>query len=104
MDTKSKSINKEKESKSDIKKEKNNIKKSFKNNTNTKFIIYILTVITLVTTILSGLEVKDNLIYVIPDRIYTQTQVAEKIYDYTNLAQNYSLYYKSSTYTDDTNM
>lgn len=103
MDTKSKSINKEKESKSDIKKEKNNIKKSFKNNTNTKFIIYILTVITLVTTILSGLEVKDNLIYVIPDRIYTQTQVAEKIYDYTNLAQNYSLYYKSSTYTDDKN-
>lgn len=103
MDTKSKSINKEKESKSDIKKEKNNIEKSFKNNTNTKFIIYILTVITLVTTILSGLEVKDNLIYVIPDRIYTQTQVAEKIYDYTNLAQNYSLYYKSSTYTDDKN-
>ena len=103
MDTKLKSINKEKESKSDIKKEKNNIKKSFKNNTNTKFIIYILTVITLVTTILSGLEVKDNLIYVIPDRIYTQTQVAEKIYDYTNLAQNYSLYYKSSTYTDDKN-
>ncbi|MDU4884600.1 histidine kinase dimerization/phospho-acceptor domain-containing protein [uncultured Clostridium sp.] len=103
MDTKSKSINKEKESKSDIKKEKNNIKKSFKNNTNTKFIIYILTVITLVITILSGLEVKDNLIYVIPDRIYTQTQVAEKIYDYTNLAQNYSLYYKSSTYTDDKN-
>ena len=103
MDTKSKSINKEKESKSDIKKEKNNIKKSFKNNTNTKFIIYILTVITLVTTILSGLEVKDNLIYVIPERIYTQTQVAEKIYDYTNLAQNYSLYYKSSTYTDNKN-
>lgn len=103
MDTKSKSINKEKESKSDIKKEENNIKKSFKNNTNTKFIIYILTVITLVITILSGLEVKDNLIYVIPDRIYTQTQVAEKIYDYTNLAQNYSLYYKSSTYTDDKN-
>ena len=103
MDTKSKSINKEKESKSDIKKEKNSIKKSFKNNTNTKFIIYILTVITLVITILSGLEVKDNLIYVIPDRIYTQTQVAEKIYDYTNLAQNYSLYYKSSTYTDDKN-
>ncbi|MDU2491933.1 MAG: histidine kinase dimerization/phospho-acceptor domain-containing protein [Clostridium celatum] len=103
MDTKSKSINNEKESKLDIKKEKNNIKKSFKNNTNTQFIIYILTVITLVTTILSGLEVKDNLIYVIPDRIYTQTQVAEKIYDYTNLAQNYSLYYKSSTYTDNKN-
>lgn len=103
MDTKSKSINNEKESKLDIKKEKNNIKKSFKNNTNTQFIIYILTVITLVTTILSGLEVKDNLIYVIPERIYTQTQVAEKIYDYTNLAQNYSLYYKSSTYTDNKN-
>ena len=78
MDTKSKSINNEKESKLDIKKEKNNIKKSFKNNTNTQFIIYILTVITLVTTILSGLEVKDNLIYVIPERIYTQTQVAKK--------------------------
>lgn len=103
MDTKSKSINKEKENKSDIKKEKNNIRKLFKNKDSTQYIIYILTVITLVTTILSGLEVKDNLIYVIPDRIYTQTQVAEKIYDYTNLAQNYSLYYKSSTYTDDKN-
>lgn len=100
MDTKSKSINKDKENKLDIKKEKNNIGKLFKNKENTQYIVYILTVITLVSTILLVLEVKDNLIYVIPDRIYTQTQVAEKIYDYTNLAQNYSLYYKSSTYTE----
>lgn len=100
MDTKSKNINNDKENKLDIEKEKSNIRKLFKNKDSTQYIIYILTVITLVTTILSGLEVKDNLIYVIPDRIYTQTQVAEKIYDYTKLAQNYSLYYKSSTYTE----
>ena len=100
MDIKSKNINNDKENKLDIEKEKSNIRKLFKNKENTNYIIYIITVITLVTTILSGLEVKDNLIYVIPDRIYTQTQVFEKIYDYTKLAQNYSLYYKSSTYTE----
>ena len=100
MDIKSKNINNDKENKLNIKKEKGSSRKLFSDNSNRKYIVYILTVITLVTTILSGLEVKDNLIYVIPDRIYIQTQVAEKIYDYTNLSQNYSLYYKSSTYTE----
>ena len=66
MDTKSKSINNEK-NKLDIKKEKNNSMKLFKVNRNKKHMIYILTVITLVSTILSGLEVRDNLRYVIPD-------------------------------------
>ena len=79
MDTKSKNINREEENKLDIKKEKSNSKRTFKKNSNKKYIIYILTVIVLVTAILSGLEVKDNLGYVIPDRIYTQTQVAGNI-------------------------
>ncbi|MEE0933412.1 MAG: hypothetical protein U0L64_10475, partial [Clostridium sp.] len=71
MDTKSKNINNGKEDKLDIKKEKSNSKIKFNVNSNKKYIIYILIVITLVTTILSGLEVKDNLGYVIPDKIYT---------------------------------
>lgn len=99
MDTKSKNINREEENKLDIKKEKSNSKRTFKKNSNKKYIIYILTVIVLVTAILSGLEVKDNLGYVIPDKIYTQTEVADNISYYTSLVEKYSLYYKSSTYT-----
>ncbi|MBQ8999152.1 MAG: GHKL domain-containing protein [Clostridium sp.] len=101
MDIKSKNINDGEENKLDIKKEKGNSRKLFNNKGNTQYIIYILTVITLVTTILSGLEVKDNLGYVIPDRVYTQTEVAENIQNYTNLVEDYSLYYKSSKYTKD---
>ena len=99
MDTKSKNINREEENKLDIKKEKSNSKRTFKKNSNKKYIINILTVIVLVTAILSGLEVKDNLGYVIPDKIYTQTEVADNISYYTSLVEKYSLYYKSSTYT-----
>ena len=95
MDTKSKNINREEENKLDIKKEKSNSKRTFKKNSNKKYIIYILTVIVLVTAILSGLEVKDNLGYVIPDRIYTQTQVAGNIDDYTNLVEKYKPIIKS---------
>lgn len=101
MDIKSKNINDGEENKLDIKKEKSNTRKSFNKKENIQYIIYILTVITLVTTILSGLEVKDNLGYVIPDRVYTQTEVAENIQNYTNLVEDYSLYYKSSKYTKD---
>ena len=101
MDTKSKNINNGKEDKLDIKKEKSNSKIKLNVNSNKKYIIYILIVITLVTTILSGLEVKDNLGYVIPDKIDTQTEVAANIDDYTNLVEKYSLYYKSSSYTKD---
>lgn len=101
MDIKSKNINDGEENKLDIKKEKSNTRKLFNKKENIQYIIYILTVITLVTTILSGLEVKDNLGYVIPDRVYTQTEVAENIQNYTNLVEDYSLYYKSSKYTKD---
>ena len=101
MDTKSKNINDGEENKLDIKKEKSTSRKLFNKKENIQYIIYILTVITLVTTILSGLEVKDNLGYVIPDRVYTQTEVAENIQNYTNLVEDYSLYYKSSKYTKD---
>ena len=101
MDTKSKNINDGEENKLDIKKEKSTSRKLFKKKGNKQYIIYILTVITLVTTILSLLEVRDNLRYIIPDRVYTQTQVAENIQNYTNLVENYSLYYKSSSYTKD---
>ena len=99
MGIKLKNINREEENKLDIKKEKSNSKRTFKKNSNKKYIIYILTVIVLVTAILSGLEVKDNLGYVIPDKIYTQTEVADNISYYTSLVEKYSLYYKSSTYT-----
>lgn len=101
MDIKSKNINDGEENKLDIKKEKSNSRKLFKKKGNTQYIIHILTVITLATTILSGLEVKDNLGYIIPDRIYTETQVAENIQNYINLVEDYSLYYKSSSYTKD---
>ena len=100
MDTKSKNIN-EGEKKLDIKKGKNNSRKLFNKKWNNHYIIYIFTVITLVITILSGAEIKDNLGYVIPDRVYTQTQVAGNIQDYTSLVEDYSLYYKSSNYTKD---
>ena len=100
MDTKSKNINEE-EKKLDIKKGKNNSRKLFNKKWNNHYIIYIFTVITLVITILSGAEIKDNLGYVIPDRVYTQTQVAGNIQDYTSLVEDYSLYYKSSNYTKD---
>lgn len=100
MDTKSKNINEE-EKKLDIKKVTSNSKKSFEKKWYNHYIVYILTVITLVITILSGSEIKDNLGYVIPDRVYTQTQVAGNIQDYTRLVEDYSLYYKSSSYTKD---
>ena len=100
MDTKSKNINEE-EKKLDIKKGTSNSKKSFEKKWYNHYIVYILTVITLVITILSGSEIKDNLGYVIPDRVYTQTQVAGNIQDYTRLVEDYSLYYKSSSYTKD---
>lgn len=99
MDIKSKNINDGEENKLDIKKEKSNGRKLFKMKGNKQYIIYILTAIILVITILSALEVKDNLGYVIPDRVYTQTQVAGNIQNYTNLVEDYSLYYKSSSYT-----
>lgn len=100
MDTKSKNINEE-EKKLDIKKGTSNSRKLFEKKWYNHYIIYILTVITLVITILSGSEIKDNLGYVIPDRVYTQTQVAGNIQDYTSLVEDYSLYYKSSSYTKD---
>ena len=105
MDTKSKNINSENDKLENIeledaKKEskKENRKKLFKSIKHEKTIFYILTLVLLTTTILSGLEIKDNLIFVIPDRIYTQTQVADNINAYTNLIRDYSLYYKSDKY------
>jgi len=83
------------------KSEKSKRKNIFKGNKLESSIIYIITAIVLTTTILSLLEVKDNLGYVVPDRIYTQTQVAGNINEYTNLVERYSLYYKSPNYTKD---
>lgn len=104
MDTKSKNTNEENISEEEIrisgKKEKNN-KKNILNSTNSKYIVYILTVISLACTFLSGVEIRDNLEYVIPERVYLQTQVARNIYDYTALVEDYSLYYKSASYAKD---
>ena len=79
MDTKSKNINNEVNEPEVIEKKSKKSKKNsiFRANKFESIMIYILTVIVLTTTILSFVEVKDNLGYVVPDRIYTQTQVGE---------------------------
>ena len=103
MDIKSKNTNNGSNEPEIIEKksEKSKRKNIFKGNKFEGSIIYIITAIVLTTTILSLLEVKDNLGYVVPDRIYTQTQVAGNINEYTNLVERYSLYYKSANYTND---
>lgn len=99
MDIKSKNINSENNDLEHIK--KGNEKVKVKNNKVNNNIIYILTALLLTTTILLFLEIRSNLGYVLPNRIYTQTQVAANISDYTNLVEDYTLYYKSSSYTKD---
>ena len=103
MDIKSKNTNNGSNDPEIIEKksEKSKRKNIFKGNKLESSIIYIITARVLTTTILSLLEVKDNLGYVVPDRIYTQTQVAGNINEYTNLVERYSLYYKSPNYTKD---
>ena len=103
MDIKSKNTNNGSNDPEIIEKksEKSKRKNIFKGNKLESSIIYIITAIVLTTTILSLLEVKDNLGYVVPDRIYTQSQVAGNINEYTNLVERYSLYYKSPNYTKD---
>ena len=61
------------------------------------YVIYLLILILILssTIILSFLEVKNNLIYLIPSSIYSKTELSGTIYDYINLAMDYSLYYKS---------
>ncbi|WP_300958807.1 hypothetical protein, partial [uncultured Clostridium sp.] len=61
-----KNINKENKDNLELKKEKVNRKRIFNENSNKNYIIYILTAILLSLTILSGLEIKDNLRNVIP--------------------------------------
>lgn len=99
MDIKLKNINKENKDNLELKKEKVNRKRIFNENSNKNYIIYILTAILLSLTILSGLEIKDNLRNVIPSKIYTETEIDENIYNYSNLVERYSLYYKSPDYT-----
>ncbi|WP_298126267.1 histidine kinase dimerization/phospho-acceptor domain-containing protein [uncultured Clostridium sp.] len=99
MDIKLKNINKENKDNLELKKEKVNRKRIFNENSNKNYIIYILTAILLSLTILSGLEIKDNLRNVIPSKIYTETEIDENIYNYNNLVERYSLYYKSPNYT-----
>ena len=62
------------------------------------YVIYLLILILSSTIILSFLEVKNNLIYLIPSSIYSKTELSGTIYDYINLAMDYSLYYKSEEY------
>jgi signal transduction histidine kinase len=104
LDIKSKNTSKENINEEEIivsdKKIKNN-KRNILSSNNSKYIIYILTVISLACTFLLGIEIKDNLGYVIPERVYLQTQVANDINDYTSLVEDYSLYYKSASYAKD---
>lgn len=99
MDIKLKNINKENKDNLELKKEKVNRKRIFNENSNKNYIIYILTAILLSLIILSGLEIKDNLRNVIPSKIYTETEIDENIYNYNDLVERYSLYYKSPDYT-----
>lgn len=99
MDIKSKNTNNEENDLEVIKKD--NKKLQVKNSKVKKNTFYILTALLVTTTILLFLEIRSNLGYVLPNRIYTQTQVAGNISNYISLVEDYTLYYKSSSYTKD---
>lgn len=99
MDIKSKNINNEDNDLEVIKKENEKVKVKESNVKNNIF--YILIALLLTTTILLFLEIRNNLGYILPNRIYTQTQIAGNISNYINLVEDYTLYYKSSSYTKD---
>lgn len=62
-------------------------------------ISYILLVVFISIFLLSLIEVKDNLRFLVPDRLYTETYLRDEINTYESLIRDYSLYYKSSVYS-----
>lgn len=105
MDTKSKNINEESIFQEEIKKSNkrksgsgNILKKNIK-----KYIVILLTFISIACAILSLREIKANIRYIIPGGIYLNGDLSNNISDYINLVKDYSIYYKSLEYTSDNN-
>ena len=63
------------------------------------YIIYIVISLLVSITILSAFEVKNNLRFISTKGVYTNTEVANTINEFVNMAMDYSLYYKSEKYT-----
>lgn len=101
MDTKSKNINEESIFQEEIK--KSNKRKSRSGNIFKKYIIVLLTFISIACAILSLREIKANIRYIIPGGIYLNGDLSNNISDYINLVKDYSIYYKSLEYASDNN-
>ena len=101
MDTKSKNINEESIFQEEIK--KSNKRKSRSGNIFKKYIVVLLTFISIACAILSLREIKANIRYIIPGGIYLNGDLSNNISDYINLVKDYSIYYKSLEYTSDNN-
>ena len=101
MDTKSKNINEESIFQEEIK--KLNKRKSRSGNIFKKYIVVLLTFISIACAILSLREIKANIRYIIPGGIYLNGDLSNNISDYINLVKDYSIYYKSLEYASDNN-
>lgn len=101
MDTKSKNINEESIFQEEIK--KSNKRKSRSGNIFKKYIVVLLTFISIACDILSLREIKANIRYIIPGGIYLNGDLSNNISDYINLVKDYSIYYKSLEYASDNN-
>lgn len=101
MDTKSKNINEESVFQEEIK--KSNKRKSRSGNIFKKYIVVLLTFISIACAILSLREIKANIRYIIPGGIYLNGDLSNNISDYINLVKDYSIYYKSLEYASDNN-
>ena len=101
MDTKSKNINEESIFQEEIK--KSNKRKNRSGNIFKKYIVVLLTFISIACAILSLREIKANIRYIIPGGIYLNGDLSNNISDYINLVKDYSIYYKSLEYASDNN-
>ena len=101
MDTKSKNINEESIFQEEIK--KSNKRKSRSGNIFKKYIVVLLTFISIACAILSLREIKANIRYIIPGGIYLNGDLSNNISDYINLVKDYSISYKSLEYASDNN-
>lgn len=101
MDTKSKNINEESIFQEEIK--KSNKRKRRSGNIFKKYIVVLLTFISIACAILSLREIKANIRYIIPGGIYLNGDLSNNISDYINLVKDYSIYYKSLEYASDNN-
>lgn len=101
MDTKSKNINEESIFQEEIK--KSNKRKSRSGKIFKKYIVVLLTFISIACAILSLREIKANIRYIIPGGIYLNGDLSNNISDYINLVKDYSIYYKSLEYASDNN-